>query len=101
MKIKKTVLFIAFLLGFSFHNFAQINNPNFTFIKKINLEGSTTWWDYLTMDGDRLFVSNDDRVHVVNVKTDTSIGIISGLKGGSRYYAGKKVWQRIQNKRNG
>ncbi len=81
MKIKKTVLFITFLLGFSFHNFAQMDNPNFTFIKKINLPGSITWWDYLTMDSDRLFVSNDDRVHVVNVKTDTLMGVISGLKG--------------------
>ena len=81
MKIKKTGLLITLMLGFSFNNFAQNNNSAFTFIKKINLEGSTTWWDYLTMDGDRLFVSNDDRVHVVNVKTDTSIGVISGLRG--------------------
>lgn len=81
MKIKKNVLFIALLLGITFNNFAQIENSKFTFIKKINLEGPTTWWDYLTMDGDRLFVSNDDRVHVVNIKTDASIGVITGLKG--------------------
>ncbi len=81
MKTKKITLFIAMSLGIAFNNIAQTVNPNFTFIKKISLEGSTTWWDYLTMDEDRLFVSNDDKVHVVNVKTDTPIGVITGLKG--------------------
>jgi YVTN family beta-propeller protein len=80
MKIKKIALFIALLLGIAFTDFAQNINPNFSFIKKISLEGSPRW-DYLTMDGDRLFVSNFDRVHVIDLKTDTPISSFTGLKG--------------------
>ena len=78
MKIKH--LFILFLIGITLSSFAQSENPNFTFIKKIRLAGSPRW-DYLTMDGDRLFVSNFDRVHVIDLKTDTLITTIMDLKG--------------------
>lgn len=69
------LLTVNVLTGFSQHE-----NPNFTFIKKISLPGSPRW-DYLTMDDDRLFVSNFDRVHVIDLKTDRLITTISDLKG--------------------
>lgn len=55
---------------------------SYKFVKKINLPGDGKW-DYLKMDGEqeRLFVSHEDRVHVIDLKTDSPIGEISGLKG--------------------
>ena len=78
----KTLKFIYFILLFAFSMtcYSQESNADYHFIKKINLEGPTGW-DYLTMDNDRLFVSNDDRVHVVDVKTDSEIGVIQNLHG--------------------
>jgi DNA-binding beta-propeller fold protein YncE len=71
----------AFLLLISI---SQINaqSPQYKFLKKIPLEGDGKW-DYLKMDGERerLFVSHQDRVHVIDLKTDKAIGMISGLKG--------------------
>src|SRR4051812_36044135 len=56
--------------------------PSYKFLKKISLPGDGKW-DYLKMDGEaeRLFVSHQDRVHIVDLKTDLPIGEISGLKG--------------------
>jgi YVTN family beta-propeller protein len=80
MKIKSLSI-ILLLLTISFLNgFSQNEIPNFAFIKKIALSGSPRW-DYLTMDENRLFVSNFDRVHVVDLKTDMLITTISDLKG--------------------
>jgi YVTN family beta-propeller protein len=78
MKIKH--LFMLLLISITLTSFAQNDNPNFTFIKKISLVGFPRW-DYLTMDGDRLFVSNNDRVHVVDLKTDMLITTIMDLRG--------------------
>jgi len=63
-------------------SFAEAQNPNYKLLKKIPLEGDGKW-DYLKMDGERerLFVSHQDRVHVIDLKTDKAIGEITGLKG--------------------
>lgn len=60
---------------------AQLS-PNYQFIKKISLTGDGKW-DYLKMDGEmeRLFVSHQDRVNVVDLKNDTQIAEITGLNG--------------------
>jgi YVTN family beta-propeller protein len=76
MKIKTLLITILIFTVNFLNGFSQ----NFTFIKKIALEGSPRW-DYLTMDENRLFVSNFDRVHVVDLKTDKLITTISDLKG--------------------
>ncbi len=80
LKTSKLSLFIALFFGIIISNFAQTTVPNYSFIKKINLPGPARW-DYLTMDGDRLFVSNFDRVHVIDIKTDLLITTISNLNG--------------------
>jgi DNA-binding beta-propeller fold protein YncE len=54
----------------------------YALVKKIGLPGDGKW-DYLKMDDEsnRLFVSHQDRVHVIDLKTDKAIGEITGLKG--------------------
>jgi YVTN family beta-propeller protein len=56
--------------------------PAYKLVKKISLPGDGKW-DYLKMDGERerLFVSHQDRVHVIDLTTDKPIGEIAGLKG--------------------
>jgi len=65
-------------------NFSLVNaqTPQYKFLKKIPLEGDGKW-DYLKMDGERerLFVSHQDRVHIIDLKTDKAIGVITGLNG--------------------
>jgi len=75
----KTSISLSFLL-MSF--FVAAQNSNYKFLKKISLEGDGKW-DYLKMDGERerLFVSHQDRVHVIDLKTDKQIGVITGLNG--------------------
>ena len=80
MKIKTLPIILLLLTVNMLTGFSQNENPNFTFIKKISLIGSPRW-DYLTMDDDRLFVSNFDRVHVIDLKTDMLIATIPDLKG--------------------
>lgn len=69
------ILLILFTIGFS-----KINAQTYQFIKKINLTGDGKW-DYLKTDDEkeRLFVSHQDRVNVVDIKSDTQIGEITGL----------------------
>lgn len=80
MKTKSISLLFLLFFGNILSNLAQKAIPNYTFLKKINLPGSPRW-DYLTMDGDRLFVSNFDRVHVIDLKTDLLITTIANLNG--------------------
>ena len=56
--------------------------PAYKFLKKISLPGDGKW-DYLKMDGEmeRLFVSHQDRVNIVDIKAEKSIGEITGLNG--------------------
>lgn len=74
--------YLLFLVLFSSLTQAQITTPKYDFIKKINLTGDGKW-DYLKMDGEkeRLFVSHQDRVNVVDIKNDIQIGEIKGLNG--------------------
>ena len=57
--------------------------PTYKFIKKISLPTGDLKWDYLKMDGEqeRVYVSHGDRIHVVDLNTETQIGEIAGLKG--------------------
>ncbi len=73
---------ICTLLLFVFAVTIQAQSPNYQFLKKISLPGDGKW-DYLKMDGERerLFVSHQDRVHIIDLKTDKPIGEITGLKG--------------------
>ena len=84
MKTRILTIILTSFFGIIFSNFAQNIKANYTFIKKINLRGPARW-DYLTMDGDRLFVSNNDRVHIINLKKDSLITTIAnffmGIKG--------------------
>jgi len=80
MKIKMLSIILSLLMVNILNSFSQNGKSNYAFIKKISLQGSPRW-DYLTMDNDRLFVSNFDRVHVIDLKTDRLITTISGLKG--------------------
>ncbi|HEV8512978.1 MAG TPA: YncE family protein, partial [Cyclobacteriaceae bacterium] len=76
----KTFISLLFVLTSFF--FAEAQNPNYKLLKKISLDGDGKW-DYLKMDGERerLFVSHQDRVHVIDLKTDKAIGEIKDLKG--------------------
>lgn len=73
----RNILLIVLILGLS-----NAQAQSYKFIKKIDLTGDGKW-DYLKMDGekDRLFVSHQDRVNVVNIKSDVQIGEITGLNG--------------------
>src|SRR5882672_11210352 len=77
----KTIAPIIILLFSSLLVSAQ-ETPAYKLLKKISLPGDGKW-DYLKMDGERerLFVSHQDRVHVIDLKTDLPIGEITGLKG--------------------
>src|SRR5882672_5265177 len=54
----------------------------YVFLKNIDLPGNGKW-DYLKIDSknERLFVSHQDRVHIVDLTTEKPIGEITGLKG--------------------
>lgn len=49
-------------------------SPSYKFIKKINLPGDGKW-DYMKMDGEmeKLYVSHGDRVHVIDLNTDSPV----------------------------
>jgi len=75
--------------------FAQ-QNPSYRFIKKINLPGDGKW-DYMKIDGEmeRLYVSHGDRVHVIDLHSDSSVVAWTGLSnvhGISLGKAEKKVY---------
>jgi DNA-binding beta-propeller fold protein YncE len=55
---------------------------DYKIISKIPLEGDGGW-DYLTVDetSNRLFVSHNIQVHVVDLKTGKQVGVIPNLKG--------------------
>ncbi len=74
------VLAVALMAG---HIVLAQSTPTYQFIKKISLPTGDGKWDYLKMDGERerLFVSHTDRVHVIDLRTETQIGEITGLKG--------------------
>ncbi len=61
---------------------AAAQTPTYGFIQKIALPGDGKW-DFLKMDGEgeRLFVSHGDRVHVIDLTTYQPIGEITGLSG--------------------
>ena len=42
---------------------------------------SNGWWDYLTVHGDRLYVSHGTQVNILNKNTGDSIGVINGTQG--------------------
>lgn len=71
----RNILLIVCIIGFS-----NAHAQNYQFIKKINLTGDGKW-DYLKTDDDkeRIFVSHQDRVNVIDIKSDTQIGEITGL----------------------
>jgi YVTN family beta-propeller protein len=75
------IFFSLFFLSIGYF-FVEAQNSNYKFLKKISLDGDGKW-DYLKMDGERerLFVSHQDRVHVIDLKTDKAIGEIKDLKG--------------------
>jgi DNA-binding beta-propeller fold protein YncE len=76
----KTIISILFFLVVL--RGANAQQRQYSFSKKIELTGDGKW-DYLKMDeeNDRLFVTHQDRVHIIDLKTDKAIGEITGLKG--------------------
>jgi DNA-binding beta-propeller fold protein YncE len=76
----KKIIFLLSLMAAPV--FAQ-KSTEYHFIKKISLPTGEGKWDYLKMDGEkeRLFVSHQDRVHVIDLKTDKQIAEITGLNG--------------------
>lgn len=75
-----TVLLIALFLLSPQNIFPQASG--YSVSKTISLNGSG-WWDYLSIDNasQRLYVSNGDRVHVINLENDSVIGTIDNLNG--------------------
>jgi DNA-binding beta-propeller fold protein YncE len=72
------------------------NQPNYKFIKKIGLQGDGKW-DYMKMDGEmeKLYVSHGDRVHVIDLVTESPVIEWTGLSkvhGISLGKAEKKVY---------
>lgn len=77
----RLILFFFFLLSFHFDIMAQ--SPSYEFVKKISLPTGNGKWDYLKMDeeNNRIYVSHADRIHIVDLNTETQIGEIDNLKG--------------------
>ena len=69
-----SLLFIAPL------SFAQ--SSGYSVSGTINI-GGNGWWDYLSIDnsGHHLFISNGNKVHIIDLKTDKQIGKINNLNG--------------------
>src|SRR3954464_10293718 len=80
MKMKAFLWIVIITFSISIAQAQEI--PAYKLVKKISLPGDGKW-DYLKMDGERerLFVSHQDRVHVIDLTTDKPIGEITGLKG--------------------
>lgn len=59
-----------------------IAQSGYKFSQKISLQGDGLW-DYLQIDesANRLFVTHDDRVHIIDLNNDTEIGTIYNLHG--------------------
>lgn len=81
LSLIKRLLLVSVVLA-TYPTTASAQAPTYGFIKKIALPGDGGW-DYLKMDGERerLFVSHGDRVHIIDLKTETQIGEIDSLKG--------------------
>lgn len=74
-----TALLLCAAASAAFTSNAQ---TGYTLSKKIQLSGDGKW-DYLAADekSNRLFVSHSDRVHVINLATDSEIKTIGHLNG--------------------
>ena len=74
------LLALASLLFIAPFSFAQASGYSIT--GTINI-GGNGWWDYLSIDnaGHHLFVSNGNKVHIIDLKTDKQIGEIDNLNG--------------------
>ena len=84
IKNMKTIIiwFYCILVCSLFQAKAQNSNTAFRIVKKIHLEGDAGW-DYLYSDDQsgKLYVSHGNMVQVVDMKTDTLLGTITGLNG--------------------
>lgn len=79
----KSIYAVLLIISCSlFQNLYSQDFSTYKFVKKISLPGDGKW-DYLKMDGERerLFVSHEDRVHVIDLTTDLPITELTGLKG--------------------
>lgn len=78
---KLFIIIIAFLGCMNLSVKAQ-SNSNYKIVNKIHLDGNGGW-DYLFSDdaAARLYVSHDDRVHVIDLENGKVIGAISNLDG--------------------
>lgn len=78
--MKKTIL--ALCLGIFILNGRAFAQSGYKLTKTIQLSGNGKW-DYLKEDkkSGRLFVSHYDRVHVIDMKTETETGTMKNLSG--------------------
>ena len=74
------LLALASLLVIVPLSFAQVSG--YSVAGTIEL-GGNSWWDYLGIDNSaqHLFVSNGNKVHIIDLKTDKQIGEIDNLNG--------------------
>ena len=79
-KLNLLLLTLISLLFIAPLSFGQTSEYSVT--GTINL-GGNSWWDYLSIDNaaHHLFVSNGNKVHIINLKTDKQIGEIDNLNG--------------------
>jgi len=83
MRAQKLIIILLALASFLFiapFSFAQASG--YSIAGTINI-GGNGWWDYLSIDnaGHHLFVSNGNKVHIIDLKTDKQIGEIDNLNG--------------------
>ena len=83
MRAQKLIIILLALASLLFtapFSFAQASGYSIT--GTINI-GGNGWWDYLSIDnaGHHLFVSNGNKVHIIDLKTDKQIGEIDNLNG--------------------
>jgi len=79
--MKKLFLFLcSFLILIPFVLLSQTSGYKIT--GSINI-GGKGWWDYAAVDVPMhmLYISNADRIHVINLKTNKVVGEIDGLSG--------------------
>ena len=79
-KLNILLLVLISLLFIAPLSFAQ--SSGYSVSGTINI-GGNGWWDYLSIDnsGHNLFISNGNKVHIIDLKTDKQIGKIDNLNG--------------------
>lgn len=80
--IGKSTFHFLILILFSFSGIIFCQSSGYRITGTINI-GGNSWWDYLGIDNSahRLFVTNGNKLHIINLENNAVIGEINNLNG--------------------